>query len=380
MLYLQGFFLFSCLISLLYYGLAGYAAIAFFRAGLTENSDEFQPPVTVLKPLCGNDWEGYDCLASFCQQDYPTYQIIFCVQEETDPSVALVQKLQASFPQVEIILAIGQPNLGINPKINNLANALPQIRHDFLVIVDSDIKVTPDYLKTILKPFQNPDIGVVTCLYRSVTQGWLAGFESLEIATTFVPKILTARLLEGMDFAFGSTIALRREVFDKIGGLARMANHLADDYQLGHLPVVAGYQGFLSSYVVEHHLGQVTLSEMLARQIRWQKCVRVERFWGYLGLFFTQGTVLSTFLLILTQASLLGWGVLLTLWLARYFTVYITAIALLQDATARQFWLWTPLRDFLTFGIWCYSFGGDRITWRGKTYQLLPNGQLSPLS
>ncbi|MFM7383453.1 MAG: hypothetical protein ACKO1W_10450, partial [Microcystaceae cyanobacterium] len=91
------------------------------------------------------------------------------------------------------------------------------------------------------------------------------------------------------------------------------------------------------------------------------------------------GTVLSTFLLILTQASLLGWGVLLTLWLVRYFTVYITAIALFQDATARQFWLWTPLRDFLTFGIWCYSFGGDRVTWRGKTYQLLPNGQLTPL-
>ncbi|MFM7578811.1 MAG: glycosyltransferase, partial [Microcystaceae cyanobacterium] len=142
-------------VSLLYYGLACYAAIAFFGQASGEISDGFQPPVTVLKPLCGNDWEGYDCLASFCQQDYPTYQIIFCVQEETDPSVALVQKLQASFPQVEILLAIGQPNLGINPKINNLANALPQIRHNFLVIADSDIKVTPAYLKTIMQPFQD---------------------------------------------------------------------------------------------------------------------------------------------------------------------------------------------------------------------------------
>jgi ceramide glucosyltransferase len=301
------------------------------------------------------------------------------VQEASDPSVALVQKLQESFPQLEIILAIGQPHLGINPKINNLANALPHIRHDFLVIADSDIKVNSDYLKNIIQPFKTAEIGVVTCLYRSVTQGWLAGFESLDIATTFVPKILTARFLEGVDFAFGSTITLRREVLEKIGGLASMANHLADDYQLGHLPVVAGYQGFLSSYIVEHHLGNVTWREMLARQIRWQKCVRVERFWGYLGLFFTQGTVLSTFWLVLTQASRWGWLVFLTLWLARYLTVYVTAIALFQDPTAKQFWLWTPLRDFLTFGLWCYSLGGDRVTWRGKTYQLLPDGQLSPL-
>ncbi|MGL5034901.1 MAG: glycosyltransferase, partial [Microcystaceae cyanobacterium] len=224
MLYLQIFIFLLCLTALGYYLLSLYAAIAFFRSPVKENGTKFAPPVTILKPLCGLDWQGYDCLASFCQQDYPQYQIVFCVQAQDDPSVAIIERLKQDFPQQEISLAIGKISLGINPKINNLANGFASAKYDFLVLSDSDIQVKSNYLKDIIQLFENPEVGVVTCLYRSVTTGWLASFEALDIATTFLPKILTARLLEGMAFAFGSTIALRRETLEKIGGFASMAD------------------------------------------------------------------------------------------------------------------------------------------------------------
>lgn len=379
MLYLQVLVFLLCLAALGYYGFSLYATIAFFRSQPNEPTETFTPPVTILKPLCGLDWESYDCLASFCQQDYPEYQLVFTLQDSQDPSLAIVEKLQRDFPALNIEFVISDRHLGINPKINNLANGFNLARYDLFVISDSDIQVKNDYLEAIIQPFKEAEVGVVTCLYNSVTEGWLAGFEALDIATQFLPKVMTARRLEGMNFALGSTIAIRRETLDKIGGLVEIVNHLADDYRLGHLANVQGYQVILSRYIVEHHLGNVTLGNMISRQTRWQKCIRIERFWGYVGLIFTQGTVLSSLFLALTHASRWGWIVFGILWLARYLTAYWIAIALFQDHTAKQFWLWTPLRDFLTFGIWCYSFIGDRVTWRGKTFQLLPNGQLSQL-
>lgn len=378
-LYLQVLVFLLCLAALGYYGFSLYATIAFFRSQPNELTEIFTPPVTILKPLCGLDWESYDCLASFCQQDYPEYQLIFTLQDPQDPSLAIVEKLQQDFPALNIEVVISDRHLGINPKINNLANGFNLARYDLFVISDSDIQVKNDYLKAIIQPFKEAEVGVVTCLYNSVTAGWLAGFEALDIATQFLPKVMTARQLEGMNFALGSTIAIRRETLDKIGGLVEIVNHLADDYQLGYLAKAQGYQVILSRYIVEHHLGNVTMESMISRQARWQKCIRIERFWGYVGLIFTQGTVLSSLFFALTQASVWGWIVFGILWLARYLTAYWIAIALFQDPTAKQFWLWTPLRDFLTFGIWCYSFIGDRVSWRGKTYQLLPNGQLSQL-
>ncbi|MEB3122604.1 MAG: bacteriohopanetetrol glucosamine biosynthesis glycosyltransferase HpnI [Snowella sp.] len=371
--------------SVIYYIYSLYATVVFFKQK-QEIDPDFSPPLTILKPLCGLDWESYTALTSFCQQDYPLYQIIFSVQDFQDPSIGIVQKIQQDFPDLDIELVIGDREtalgdriLGINPKINNLANGATKAKYPILVLSDSDIQVEKDYLKTIIQPFADPLVGVVTCLYNSLTEGWLAGFEALDITSQFCPKVLTARQLEGVKFAFGATIAIRQETLDKIGGFASVADYLADDYQLGYLPSQNGYKVILSSYLVEHRLGNVTFNTFLHRQIRWFKCIRVERFWGYVGLIFTYGIINSFILLLLTQNSLFGWSIFGLVWNIRFLTAYLITIKYLKDYNAKEFFLLIPLRDFVSFGIWCYSFIGNQVIWRDKTYQLLPNGQLSQL-
>ena len=364
--------------SIFYYLYSLYATIVFFSQ-TQEIDPDFSPPITILKPLCGLDWESYTALASFCQQDYSEYQIIFSVQDSQDPSIEVVQKLQQEFSHLDIELVISDRAIGINPKINNIANGATKIKYPILVISDSDIQVEKDYLKTIIQPFADPLVGVVTCLYNSLTEGFLAGFEALDIASQFCPKVLTARQLEDVKFAFGSTIAIRQETLDKIGGFLAIADYLADDYQLGYLPSQNGYKVILSPYLVEHRLANVTFNTFIHRQIRWFKCIRVERFWGYVGLIFTYGIINSFVLLLLTQGSLFGWSIFGLVWNIRFLTAYLIAIKYLKDANAKDFFLLIPLRDFVSFGIWCYSFSGDKVIWRGETYQLLPNGQLSQL-
>jgi ceramide glucosyltransferase len=364
--------------SIFYYLYSLYATIVFFNE-TQEIDPDFSPPVSILKPLCGLDWESYTALTSFCDQDYPEYQIIFSVQDSQDPTIEIAQKIQQDFPDLDIELVIGDRAVGINPKINNIANGATKAKYPILVLSDSDIQVEKDYLKTIIQPFSDPSVGVVTCLYNSLTEGFLASFEALDIASQFCPKVLTARQLEGIKFAFGSTIAIRQETLDKIGEFVSIANYLADDYQLGYLANQNGYSVILSPYLVEHRLGTVTLSTFFHRQIRWFKCIRVERFWGYVGLIFTYGIISSFILLLLTQGSLFGWNIFGLVWNIRFFTAYLITINYLKDSNAKEFFLLIPLRDFVSFGIWCYSFIGNQVIWRGKTYQLLPNGQLSQL-
>ena len=371
--------------SIFYYLYSLYATIIFFNE-TQEIDPDFSPPVSILKPLCGLDWESYTALTSFCDQDYPLYQIIFSVQDSQDPSIEIAQKIQQDFPDLDIELvicdreaALRDRAIGINPKINNIANGATKAKYPILVLSDSDIQVEKDYLKTIIQPFNDSSVGVITCLYNSLTDGWLAGFEALDIASQFCPKVLTARQLEGIKFAFGSTVAIRQETLDKIGGFIAIADYLADDYQLGYLASQNRYKVILSPYFVEHRLGNVTLGAFFHRQIRWFKCIRVERFWGYIGLIFTYGIISSFALLLLTQGSLFGWSIFGLVWNIRFFTAYLITIKYLKDSNAKDFFLLIPLRDFVSFGIWCYSFMGSEVVWRGKTYQLLPNGQLSQL-
>ena len=368
--------------SIFYYLYSLYATIVFFSQ-TQEIDPDFSPAVSILKPLCGLDWESHTALASFCDQDYPLYQIIFSVQDSQDPSIEIVQKIQKDFPDLDIELVICDREaalrdrvIGINPKINNIANGATKAKYPILVISDSDIQVEKDYLKTILQPFKDPSVGVVTCLYNSLTEGFLASFEALDIASQFCPKVLTARQLKGINFAFGSTITIRQETLDKIGRFVSVADYLADDYQLGYLPSQNGYKVILSPYLVEHRLGNVTLSAFIHRQIRWFKCVRVERFWGYVGLIFTYGIISSFTLLLLTQGSLFGWIVFGLVWNIRFLTAYLIAIKYLNDSNAKDFFLLIPLRDFVSFGIWCYSFIGNQVIWRGEHFTLVEGGKL----
>lgn len=365
-----------CLVALWFYGYATYGAWDYIVHPHSIDPT-FEPPVTILKPLCGLDENAYENLASFCQQDYPQYQMIFGVQDSTDPSIEVVQQLISQFPDLDIQLVVSDRSSGTNPKVNNLINASAQAKYDIWLIADSDIRVGKDYLKRVVQPLRDPLVGVVTCPYRSITQGWVTSLEALKTATDFHAGVFVARKLEGIKFAFGQTILIRQTVLQKIGGLNAIADYLADDFQLGHLPAAAGYQVILSDYVVEHVLGSCSLLESLQREMRWARGIRVSRPWGYLGTIFTYGTVTSLLLLLATKGSVLGWVVLSLVWTTRLAMGWIVGAWCLQDLNAQRLWWLIPLRDFLSFVIWLGGFVGNSVEWRGRRLKLNKDGKLA---
>ena len=369
--------LFLCVSAIIYYGYAIWAAQQFFSQPLLLDP-AFQPPVSILKPVCGLEQRDYENIASFCKQDYPEYQIVFGVQDERDPSITLINQLIQEFPAVDIQMTVSDRVLGANLKVSNLANAATLAKYSLLVLADSDIRVEPDYLQRIVQPFQNPAVGVVTCLYRSIAEGWIAAFEALSLSTEFLPSLLVARRTEGMSFALGATIVIRESVLQEIGGFAAVADYLGDDYRLGNLPAQAGYQVVLSDYVVSHVMQTARWADFIQHQTRWTRNTRFARPLGYLGLIFTQGIAASWLVLLLTGGSRLGWAVVGITGCCRLAMAWSVGVRQLKDPVAAQlFWL-IPLRDLVSFGLWCYGFLGDKVEWRGNWFRLGKAGKLLP--
>lgn len=367
-----------CLSAVWFYGYAIFAGLATFRRPHPTNPD-FHPPVTILKPICGLDDEAYENLASFCQQDYPAYQIIFAVLDREDSGIEIVQKIIYYFPDTDIQLVVNDQIIGANRKVCNLANAVIEAKYEILVIADSDIRVGKDYLQRVVQPLQDSNIGVVTCLYRSLAQGWVATLEAVGTATEFHGGVLVSKQLEGIKFALGSTIVTTKKVLEAIGGFSVIADYLADDFQLGYLPTQAGYQVVLSDYVVEHVLATTTLADSIKRQIRWARGTRVSRPWGYLGLICTYGTVTSLLFLVATGGAIFSWILLAITWIMRLLMAYVVGVNVLQDSAAKRYIWLVPIRDLISFTIWTYSFLGNTIEWRGRRLKLIKGGKLVPV-
>lgn len=364
-----------CLTAIGYYGYALYAARTFFTQKQCLAPD-FHPAVSILKPVCGLEPHAYANLASFCCQDYPTYQVIFSVQDWHDSSVAVIRQLIRDFPDRDLQLVIDDRTLGANRKTSNLANAFARANYDLLLLSDSDVHVEPDYLQHVVQPLSDSKVGVVTCLYRSLTDGWLTKVEALSSATEFLPGVLVSDRLEGTKFAMGQTIVLRRAALEAIGGFEAIANYLADDFQLGHLPAQAGYKIVLSPYVIEHVMATSNFMGTIQRQLRWMVGIRVSRPWGYTGLIFTYGTVSSLLFLLATGGSPLGWLLLGLTWSSRFAMAWFVGVRCLHDPVAKQLLWFVPLRDCISFALWCYGFTGNTIVWRGRQFRLTREGEL----
>lgn len=370
-----GFFLFSSLVSVAYYLYATYVSLFCFRQ--SQRLDvSYYPPVSILKPLCGLDINSYEKLSSFCQQVYPTYEIIFGVRDNVDPAIAVVKRIIQNFPQLDIKLVIDDRVIGSNLKVSNLANIAPHARYDLLLISDSDIKVDSSYLHQIVQPMQKDQVGLVTCLYRSQATNPIAAFEALSISTDFHPSVLVARQLGWMKFAMGSSILMRRSVLKRMGGFPAIADYLADDFMLGNLTAKLGFQVTLSDYVVDHTLETPTLVDLIEHQTRWNRCTRASNFSGYLGLLFSHGVALSLIGLILTTDVMQGWEVFGLTLAARFLMAWAVGVRCLKDPIAAKLLWLVPLRDLLSFGLWIHGFMGDRIVWRGTVFRLLRGGKL----
>jgi ceramide glucosyltransferase len=373
--------LFSSLagVGIVYYLLCICAALRYFLDPSPRTSSKNLPPVSVLIPLCGADYDASANYASFCRQDYPQFQILFGVHAPDDSAIPVVRQLMADFPDCDIDLVVCPNIIGENRKVSNLHNMLPQARHEQIVIVDSDIRVGRDFLRSTVPHLSDSQVGMVTCFYRAAhATNWASRLEAIEITAEFQPSVVVARMLEGMTFALGAAMVTTREKLRMIGGFPAVADYLADDYMLGNLIHRSGYQVCLLPYVVQTVLGPLQFTRMLRHQIRWARVKRVCRPCGYLGLILTYGTPFALLAAVVAQGSPASLVLLATALALRLLMGWLVGFRCLGDTTVRQYLWLLPVRDMLSFVIWCVSLVGRRVEWRGRVFEIAKDGRMIP--
>ncbi len=333
-------------------------------------------PVTILKPLCGAEPDTYECLRSFCVQAFPNYQVVFGVSDAHDAVVPIVQRLQREYPQCDLSLVIERRSHGNNRKVSNLINMMAVARHDHLVISDSDVRVEPDYLGRIVAPLAEEQVGIVTCCYRGVARaGVWSILGSMFINEWFMPSVRVAAMMGFRSFAFGATIAIRRDTLSRIGGFSAVAGQLADDYRLGELTRRLGLVTVLSDVEVETMVGEKSVAELVAHELRWRRTIRILSPSGYRFSFITFGLPITALQLLLAggaASAVIIFGI----------TVLSNAslhVAVDGHRSRRAKLLLVPFRDLLHFALWGWSFATRRVQWRSHHYRVTPDGSAQPV-
>jgi len=334
-------------------------------------------PISVLKPLAGLD-DGLEAnLRTFFEQSYPRFEIVFAVRNPDDPAIAVVEGLRARYPDVPSrLIVVGEPPYP-NAKVYSLDRMLTAAEHDLLVMSDSDIRVTPDMLTTIAAEFQDERLGLATCPYRAVPgRSFWSTLEAIGLNTEFIGGVLVARMLDGMKFALGPTIAARRRTIEGIGGFDAVKDYLAEDFVMGKLAAERGDVVILSSYVIEHLIGAQPFAANMRHRLRWNRSTRRSRPWGYIGQVFTNPLPPA---LILCAVKPEWWPVLAVTALLRAAAGWATAEHVLCDPLTRRLWWLTPLQDVASFLVWMAGFFGNTIVWRGRKYYLMRDGRFKPI-
>jgi len=362
---------------LVYYLLSLYCTVEYFRAlrRLPPHDDSFAPPVSILKPVRGVDSGAYENFASYCQLDYPEYELVFAMADPHDPVIPVIEKLQRDFPGRSIRFVTDVPRVGENNKVNSLCRLVKEARHDLLVMTDSDVRVERDYLREVVAPFADARVGAVTSFYSCAGGGtFAADLNMLGMCMDSVPSALVARRLEGkVQFAFGWTMATTKERLAEIGGWEAMANHHSDDFELGNRIAGKGHRVELMREPVWMVFPEQSLSEFLRHELRWAIGLRNVRPAGYAGMIFTHG--LPWAILAASVAAASGWAVTAALYVAAYLILriglaYSAGVWGLRDHNiTSKLWL-APVRDAVSVAVWFAGFFTDRIHWRGLEYRV----------
>jgi Glycosyltransferases, probably involved in cell wall biogenesis len=358
--------------SIVYSALTMIAAGKYLAVGQVPDLPGREPPISVLKPLSGAEDELEQNLRSFFTQQYTAYEILFAVRD-SGAAVAVVEKLRAAYPAIPVRLIVtGEPPYP-NAKVYSLDLMKSAARYDLLVMSDSDIRARPDMLATIAMEFADPQVGVVTCPYRAVPgHSFWSKLEALGMNTQFLGGVLVARMLEGMKFALGPTIAARKSVLDEMGGFDRLKDYLAEDFVMGKFAEELGHRVLLSSSVIEHYIGGHDLATNLKHRLRWARSTRRSRPGRIRG-----RTVHDAAAAGIAVAGL-GPGILASGGGGHFDAGRIgwacAGWVLADRLTARAWWL-LPLQDLLAFTIWLAGFFGNHIVWRGHRYLLHPDGR-----
>ena len=344
------------------------------------------PPVSVLKPLHGTEPDLDLHLESFFTQQYPVYEILFCAHSADDPGLQVARRVAARYPRIPArFLTSGELSFA-NAKVASLETMYQAARHDLLIVSDSDVHVASNYLRQVVSPFASKEVGAVTCLYRGVVAGrgnsvW-AYLEGVGMSIEMPAGVLVARMIEGMQFLLGPTMAVRRSCVQEIGGFRALGPYCSDDFLLGKWIEEKGHTIVLSQHVVDHVILNTGFMDSVQHQVRWMKSTRCSRPKGHFGTALTFGMPFA--LLAATMLLRMRHSTLAVITLASGILIRMLLAAVVGGAVVKERHLWrtillNPLRDFMGFGYWLASYTNNRILWRGKEYELLEEGLMRPV-
>jgi ceramide glucosyltransferase len=369
-------------IPFVYYLIAIFSSVRFFAGRHPEPSapGAFQPPISNLKPVRGLDPGAYENFASFCRQDYPNYEILFCVGDTTDPVLPVLQRLVRDFPQCQIRIVIGSGRIAANDKVAKLARMVDEASHEHLVISDSDVRVAPDYLSRLVAPMADPQVGAVTCFYVPTEEtSWVQSLQDVGMLSDFYPGILVARQLDGVKFALGPTIATTRARLQAFGGYAAIENQPGDDLLVGRLIAEQGCEVVLLPYSISTVPDFQSIEDLSYKRLRWITVMRHMRPWGHMGLIFTLGLPWALLAVALDPSPAVIAGYLGGYFVARAaLTELVGGWGLKQPAVWKKL-AWIPVWDAMATLIWLASFARRTIRWRGQDY-LIRDGELVPVA
>lgn len=363
-----------------YYVIVLYSTWRFFRRPIRKHTpkSDFTPPVSIVKPIRGVDPEAYENFASFCRQDYPEYEILFCVGETTDPVLPVIEKLSRDFPERRIRVLFNSGSNARNDKVAKLVSLTREAKYEHLVISDSDVRVRPDYLRTVVAPLADPKVGAVTCFYVATDENTFAEkLQRIGMVSDFYAGILVARQLDGVKFTLGPTIATTRTRLAEFGGYQAIQNRPADDLLVGRLIADLGYKVELLPYTVETVADYQSMRGLIHKRLRWIVVMRHMRPWGHLGLLLTQGLPWSLAAITIHPSAGVALG-----YLGTYLGFRIAMTWMIDTWGLRQASLWEKLPlivvwDALAFVIWVASFVRKSVRWRDSEYYI-QNGLLVP--
>ena len=379
--------LFGLLTSSVFAGMTLWAVPRYLRERRLERRQlverpGFTPPLSLLKPLHGAEPGLESYLDSFFQQDYPAYEILFCARSAEDAGLAIARRVAARHPQitVQFLSTGGQPDY-INDKAISMEKMEAAATHDILVISDSDVRVTPDYLRAVAMPFADERVGGLTCPYRGVAAegGLWARLEAVGMSVEMTAGVLVARMMEGMQFTLGPTMAFRRATIRAMGGFKVTADYCADDFVLGNETHRLGQTIVLSHHAIDHMVINSTLVASLKHQVRWMKSTRFSRPKGHFGTALTFSMPFGLLgLAVACAMGHVGWGVAMFAWsVATRLALSVTVGRLVvEDTSWFGLLVLYPLRDLMGFCFWAASYGSSRILWRGRVFELLPGGRM----
>src|SRR5258706_1050032 len=329
---------------------------------------DWQPRVSILKPVYGATPQLYECLRSFCEQDWPEFEVIFGAHTGDDPAVEVVRRLIAEFPDRQLHLVVNDRLCGPNRKASNLANIYQVAKHDILILADSDVRVGRDCIAAMVAPFAEAKVGAATCVYKGwPVNGDVANFGALHINDWMIPSILVDVDLRGIEFVFSATSCVRREALDDIGGFEHLSQGLAEDFAMGWLVTREGWRVVLCPYACCTVVAEREFLALLRREVRWQRAERACRPVDHFMSLVTHP--LPLLLVLLLPYPTLGGLVIVGSEIALRIALHYEVRRRLSVATAPQPWL-VALRQCVCFVAWAASLIGDRMRWGKETFAI----------